>query len=215
MDRVGAFGGAAYVLLINGAQAASLGTGNDVQGELDWLRSGSPAVRIGLAAAFLSYAALMVFVGYLYARTREAGWPAVAAIIAGTATVVMSLAAASTTLAIVGLRDVISVRTAVVLSLIEAGAFVLQVFASGLFVLFAAWAALETRVLGRTLSYAGIAIGGIAALAVALTAADISIDYFAWPFLLVMLWVVVISLRLGFARGHLPVSAPLPRAATT
>ena len=66
--------------------------------------------------------------------------------------------------------------------------------------LFASASALVTKVLGRVLSWAGIAIGGACIVVTAATALPSNEDLFLWPFLLVLLWVAVISLRLGFAR---------------
>lgn len=202
IDRLGAFSGAIYILFINLASAVSAPSG--AQRELDWLRSGTPLVRIALALVLLGFAALAMFVGYLYSRTREAGWPAVTAAIAGTVTVALSLAAAGVTLSVIALQDVVSAPMVRVLDALEGGLFVVEAFSSGIFVFAVAWAALANKVFGRTLSYAGMAIGVITVLDIALTSSDLRGDLFAWPFLLVMLWVAVISLRLGFARTRAP-----------
>jgi hypothetical protein len=57
---------------------------------------------------------------------------------------------------------------------------------------------------GRVMSWAGIAIGTICIIVTAATALPSNEDLFLWPFLLVPLWVAVISLRLGFARNRAP-----------
>ena len=83
----------------------------------------------------------------------------------------------------------------------------LLVLPAGVFVLFGSAAALTTKVLGRVMSWAGIAIGAICIVVTAATALPSNEDLFLWPFLLVLLWVAVISLRLGFARNRAPVPA--------
>ncbi|MET0479869.1 MAG: hypothetical protein ABWZ69_00785, partial [Mycetocola sp.] len=52
------------------------------------------------------------------------------------------------------------------------------------------------------LSWAGMAIGATSIIMLAINGLPASDEFFLWPFLLVILWMVVISLRLGFARSR-------------
>jgi hypothetical protein len=85
---------------------------------------------------------------------------------------------------------------------------------AGVFVFFASAAALSTHTLGRTLSWAGMAVGAVSILFMAFTGPFSSEDFFGWPFLLVMLWMIVVSLRLGFARNRTAAPGPVPAPAT-
>ena len=88
----------------------------------------------------------------------------------------------------------------------------MQLLPLGVFALFASAAALVTRTLGRVLSWAGIAVGATSIIVLAATGLPANEEFFIWPFLLVLLWIVVLSLRFGFARRRTP--TPVSMAAT-
>jgi hypothetical protein len=206
MNRVGAFSGAAYVLLVNVGSSlagqASETEGSPGQQILDEQSriADNPLAPVGMGLILVGFVAWMMFVGYLYSRLRRGGWLATTALIGGTVTVAVNLASASSILVLYLLRDDISPETARVLMDLDGAGFILQLVPAGVFAFFAAAAALVTRVLGRILSWAGMVIGATSILVNAATALNLSEEFFPWPFLLVLLWVAVVSLRLGFAR---------------
>ena len=109
------------------------------------------------------------------------------------------------------LRDNMSPELARALIALDGAGHMVQLLTLGVYVLFASAGALVTRTLGRALSWGGMVIGAISILVLAasgLPANDESL--FPWPFLLVMLWMTVISLRLTFARNRdtAPITVP-------
>jgi hypothetical protein len=89
MDRIGAFSGAAYFILANIgntlAQDPTLPedpTGQDILDAADRL-AGNVLVHVGVSVELLGIAAWMIFVGYVYWRTRATGWLAAAALVGG------------------------------------------------------------------------------------------------------------------------------------
>ena len=213
VNRVGAFSGAAYVLLANVANTL-VGVGPSAEGSpgqvmLDEQQriAENPWVRLAFALIILAYLAWMVFVGYLYSRVRDGGWFATTALVGGVAAITVNLVATSGGLVVYLLRDVLTPDIARALTDLDGIGHMLLVLPAGAFVLFGSAAAMVTKVLGRALSWAGIAIGATCIVVTAATALPSSEDLFLWPFLLVLLWVAVISLRLGFARNPAPALA--------
>jgi hypothetical protein len=98
------------------------------------------------------------------------------------------------------LRNDMSPQLARALQDVDGAGHLVQLLPFGVFALFASAAALVTRTLGRVLSWAGITIGATSIITLAATGLPANDDFFLWPFLLVLLWIAVLSLRFGFAR---------------
>ena len=213
MDRVGALSGAAYVLLANFGSAligeSSSGAESPGQRILDEQQriSENPWTDAAFVVVILAQLAFIVFVGYLCSRVRDAGWLATTALIGGIAAIMANLASLSIVITVFVLRDDISPELARALQDVDGAGHLVQLLPLGVFALFASASALVTRTLGRVLSWAGIAIGAASIVVLAATGLPANEEFFLWPFLLVLLWVVVISLRFGFARRRTPTPA--------
>ena len=218
MDRVGAFSGAAYVLLANLGSSLigenSSGAESPGQRILDEQQRYAENPWTNLAFAMLIFAqmALMMFVGYLCSRVRDAGWLATTALIGGIAALIANFLSVSLVIAVFVLRDDISPELARTLQDVDGAGHLVQLLPLGVFALFASAAALVTRTLGRVLSWAGIAVGATSIVVLAASGLPANEEFFMWPFLLVLLWIVVLSLRFGFARSR--TATPAAVAAT-
>jgi hypothetical protein len=221
VDRVGALSGAASTLLgIIGNDLLSTPpgphdihpTGEQDLTDLHWLAA-HPAAQAGVSVELIAISLMIVFVAYLSSRVRAAGWLAAAALAGGLIESAVKLASASPMLAAYLLRDDLSPQTARVLVDINSAAFVILWVPAGIFVACAAGAALLSRTLGRVLGWGGIVAGGSCTLVSAATGVHVLSAVFV-PWLLCMLWVLLVSLRLGLARSREEVPAPLVPAPT-
>jgi hypothetical protein len=201
LDRCAALTGAAYILLTlapgPGPQTAHP-TG--VQ-DLAYLHSvaGSTYARVGVTLELLGFAALIVFVGYLCTRVRDAGWLATVALAGGVVAVAIKLASAAPILAAYVLRDELSAGTARVLVDMNAAAFVTTWLPIGIFVACAGAACLATRTVGRILGWGGVVVGSAAVVLTAATGAQV-LAANPLPFLFCLLWILLVSVRLGVQR---------------
>ena len=217
-DRIGALSGAAYVLLANFASVligeGTSGAESPGQRILDEQQRYAENPWTNLAFAMLIFAqmALMMFVGYLCSRVRDAGWLATTALIGGIAALIANFLSVSLVIAVFVLRDDISPELARTLQDVDGAGHLVQLLPLGVFALFASAAALVTRTLGRVLSWAGIAVGATSIVVLAASGLPANEEFFMWPFLLVLLWIVVLSLRFGFARSR--TATPAAVAAT-
>lgn len=207
--RVGAFSGAAYVLLAN-IGSALVGEAGDNQAEspgqliLDEQQriAQSPWTHVAFAVVVLAQLALIMFVGYVYSRLRNAGWLAATALVGGIAAIMANLLSMSIVIAVFVLRADIPPELARAFADVDGAAHLVQLLPLGVFALFASAAALLTGGLGRVLSWAGMVVGALSIAVLAATGIPANEDFFLWPFLLVVLWMGVISLRWGFTRNH-------------
>jgi hypothetical protein len=207
LDRCGALTGAAYVVLVMTGNVMSTkgpGPGADQPpGQQDlrylhWL-AGSTSAQFGVTLELLGFAALMLFVGYLSTRVRAGGWLATAALTAGVVSIAVKLGSAAPLFAAYVLRDGISPETARVLTGMNSVAFGVDWLPTGLFVACAAGAALVSRTLGRILGWGGVLAGGVTVVFTAVTGVHI-VSANALPFLVCVLWILVVSVRLATQR---------------
>ena len=147
----------------------------------------------------LGFAALVLFAGYLCTRVRAGGWLATAALAGGVIAIAVKLASVAPMFAAYVLRDGISPEMARVLTDMGGAAFVVDWLPTGVFVACAAGAALATRTLGRTLGWGGVVAGSAAVIVTAVTGAHV-LAANALPFLFCLLWILVVSVRLGVQR---------------
>ncbi|HYH77450.1 MAG TPA: hypothetical protein VD841_08145 [Arthrobacter sp.] len=218
MDRAGAFGGAAYVVLaIIGSTLVGEGsTGAESPGQMildeQQRMAENPWTRVAFAVLILAQLAFIVFIGYLYSRLRNAGWLAATALVGGIAALMANFLSMSIVITVFVLRNDISPELARALIDLDGAGHMVQLLPLGVLALFASAAALVTHALGRVLGWAGIAIGATSIVMLAATGLPANEDFFLWPFLLVVLWMAVISLRWGFARNHPKVRAAVSPA---
>ena len=217
LDRVGAFSGAAWVLLAN-ISSALVGNptgdgGSRGQQILDEPQriADNPWTRLALALAILGNMGLIMFIGYLCWRVRDGRWLATTAIVGGTLAVIANLTSMALVLTTSALRDEMSPELAHTLENLDGAGHWVQSLPLGVFVLFVSAAALLTHAFNRVLAWAGVAVGAISIIVLAASGLPVIDDSFAWPFLLVLVWALVVSLWLGFARTRKP--APSSTAA--
>jgi hypothetical protein len=207
MDRVGAFSGAAWFVLGNIGntllQDASLpedATGREILDSYGHLAD--DAVRqIGISVELLGLAAGVIFVAYVYTRARAAGWLAVAALAGGTITMALKLASATPAITIYLVRDDMTPETAHTLTALSLVFYMIHILPAGIFVACGAAAAMITHSLGRVLGWAGVAIGAANVVAAVVVGPRIE-GVFSPTFLLAIVWILVVSLRWGFARNR-------------
>ena len=218
LDRVGAFTGAVYVVLVMVGNSLSTDPGpqsthpsgqQDIA-SLHWLH-GSTWGQVGVSLELVSFAAFMLFVGYLCTRVRAAGWLATAAVIGGVVSIAVKLGSAAPMFAGYILRDDISPETARVLSDMNGAAFVVDWLPTGLFVVCAAAAALQTRTVGRILGWGGVLVGTVSVVATAVTGVHV-LGGNPVPFMLCLLWILLASVRLGAQRTARTPGIPTPAA---
>ena len=206
MDRFGALTGVAYVLLVAVGSTMATGpgpqpdhpTGQQDLDNLHWL-AGSTAAQAGTSLELLGFAAWVLFVGYLCTRVRAAGWLSSAALAGGAMSVAVKVGSAAPVFTAYVLRDEITPETARVLTDLNGAAFMVDMMPTGLFVACAASAALTTHTLGRVLGWGGVIAGVVAVVATAATGLHVD-SFVAVPFLFCMLWILLVSFRLGFQR---------------
>ena len=207
-DRLAAVCGAATIaLLILGGDVLGTPPGPQVahptgQQDLDtlhWVADNSSA-QVGVGLELLGFALMIVFISYLSTRVRDAGWLATAALAGGIIEVAIKLGSGAPILAAYLLRDEVSPATARVLIDMNGAAFVLSWLPMGVFVASAAGAGLAVGVLGRVLGWGGITAGVATVIVTAATGVHILSAVFV-PFLLCLLWVLLVSLRLTFQRS--------------
>ncbi|MFE6255796.1 hypothetical protein [Agromyces sp. NPDC057865] len=173
----------------------------------------NPWTNVAFAVVILAQMALMIFVGYLCSRIRDAGWLATTALVGGIAALIANVLSVSVVIAVFVLRDDISPELARALQDVDGAGHLVQLLPLGVFALFASASALVTRTLGRTLSWAGIAVGATSIIVLAASGLPANDEFFLWPFLLVLLWIAVLSVRFGFARSR--TAMPAAMAATS
>ncbi len=226
-DRLAAATGAVFVVAINvGNTMETAGQQNVQTGRqiLSELQHRTTTQSVGIALEVLSFAALMIFLGYLYRVLRRAerpdGWAAAAALVAGIVPLAIKLGSAAPGIAEILRRDDLNPDIARTLEDLGGGAFVISGFAFGVFVAVASGAALGSRVLPRWLTISGLVVGVLTVVAGTAGVLDPE-GYMPIPFLLSFLWILVTSIvltvrgRVAVAprRGTEPVAAELSATA--
>ena len=79
--------------------------------------------------------------------------------------------------------------------------FMIDILPAGIFVACGAAAAMITHSLGRVLGWAGVVIGAVNVVAAVVVGPRIE-GVFSPTFLLAIVWILVVSLRWGFARNR-------------
>jgi hypothetical protein len=216
-DRAGALSGAAYVLLILVGNAIATGNGsqsNDPTGQqvLTYLEKGahSTAAQVGGPMETLGFVALAFFIAWLVPFLRRAGgpapWLANVALVGGIGTLAVKIGSVAPELALQAERDHLTPATARVVYAIAGAGFVISFLTFAILMLGIGASVLSSGALGRVAGWTAVLLGAAGFVVVATTG---SIDANPLPFLLGLLWILVVSVRLGW-RGPRPVRASQP-----
>jgi hypothetical protein len=202
-ERLAAVSGAVYVVLAmvgNGIATAGQSNVESGQAVLADLQHRSTAQSIGIAMEVLSFAALVVFLGFLYRVLRRAerpdGWAAAAAFGTGLIATAVKLASAAPGLAAFLRRDDLPPVLARTINDLGGGAFIISGYVFGVFVALAAGSAFGSLALPRWLSISGLVAG---ALTIAAGVAGVlsPAGYVPVPFLLCLAWILAASIVLS------------------
>jgi hypothetical protein len=211
-ERLAAASGAVYVVVVMvGNAIATAGQSNVESGQtvLADLQHRTTAQAAGIVAEVLSFAALLVFLGYLYRALRRAerpeGWAATAAFGVGLVATSVKLGSAAPGLAAFLRRDDLTAVLARTLTDIGGAAFVVSGYAFGLFVALAAGSAFGSLALPRWLSISGLVVG-VLTIAAGVAGVLAPAGYVPVPFLLCLAWILVTSIVLTVRRPGEPTS---------
>jgi hypothetical protein len=223
-DRLGAASGAAYVLLINVGNQMASGSGpahpTGQQDLADFSRSPGLAENIGFTLELLGLLAFMFFLGWFVSSLRRRGgsaeWLAGVAGLAGVVTLAVKLGSAAPILTGEVDHGQLSPTFARVLADMNGSAFVVTFLPYGVFLLASGLAILGSGWLGRVSGWTAVVFGALGIVVPLLTHLDPA-GTNPMPFVLGMLWVLVVSVRLAWRGPRTPtVDAPTvePVAAT-
>lgn len=201
--RIGAASGAVCVLLVmvgNGLALAGWSEDRDGPGVLaDLQRDLSVVNMVGLSMELLGWAALVMFLGYLYRVLKRAegpdGWLAPVAFGSGLIMVCVKLGSVAPLTAAWYRRDDLTVTTAATLSDLSGALFIVSGWTTGLLVASAAGSALASGVLPRWLGWFGM-VSGVAALVAGTAGIMGPRGYVPLPFLAALLWILITSVVL-------------------
>ena len=216
-ERLVAATGAIYVVGI--MVGSGMATGNQAnvesgQAVLHDLQHRTTTQHIGTTLEVLSFAVLLVFLGYLYRTLRRAegpdGWAAPAAFGVGILATAIKLGSASAMLAATLRAHELTPDLARTLDDIGGGGFVVSGYAYGLFVALAAGSAFASRALPRWLTIAGLVVGVLTIAAGTAGVLDPA-GYMPVPFLLCLAWLLIASI-VWAVRPPRPVTRTTERA---
>lgn len=217
-ERLAAATGAIYVVVIMVGSGIATGDQSNVQSGqavLHDLQHRTSTQHVGIAMEVLSFAALILFTGYLYGRLRRGegpeGWAAPAAFGAGLLATAIKLGTASAMVAATLRAHELTPDLARTLDDIGGGGFVVSGFAYGIFISLAAWSAFGSRVLPRWLSIGGLVVGVLTVAAGTAGVLDPA-GYMPVPFLLCLAWLLIASI-IWTVRPARPVTRTAERAA--
>jgi hypothetical protein len=215
-DRIGAACGAAYVLLTVVGNQLAFGNSQDPHpsGAQDLAMFAAPPTA-GLVAGEImeltGYVAFLFFLGWfgqqLRARAGAAGWlGGTASLAGGVALAVKIVSVVPFGAAVLDHAD-LTESQARVLADMGGVAFVMMFLPFGAFLVAAGAGLLASRVLGKVAGYAGIVIG-VLTVAVAVLGRTSPVDTNPMPFLLGLVWLLVISVRLAWKGPRPAVTDP-------
>lgn len=209
-DRIGAACGSAYIVLIlvGNQMSSDSGAGgqNDPHptGAADLaMFSGHPGVadRIGFSLEALGFVAFMFFLGWLVTtlRGRAGAWSWLSSVagVAGTLALAVKLGSFLPMLAGVADAHDLTPGLARVLFDMNSAGFVLFTFPYAVFMVGAAGALLASGYVGKVLGISGIVVGAAGVLIALPTQFD-PVDSIVLPWILGMLWTLVLGIRLAW-----------------
>ncbi len=193
-----ASGAAAVVLMLTG-NSVFAGAGENPTGEqvIAAYSEAEAVVRtLGIGLELAGFVAFAFFVAYLHRILRGGGdretWRPTVALIGGVLFLAVKVSSGAALVALSADGTALGPDVALLLQALNDGAFVMGWLALGVFLLGAAAAALQTRVLPRPVAIAGAVIGVAAVAATATLGAGPGV----LTFLLSLLWIVVASVVL-------------------
>jgi hypothetical protein len=215
-DRLGALSGAAYVLLILVGNQIATGGGGDAHPsgatDLAYFNDAVPASRVvGESMEVLGILVFLFFLGWLAqalrSRSGTAAWLANTATIAGVVTISVKIASVLPLAA--GELDgrELSPTMARILTDMNGAGFVITFLPFGVFLFSVGCAILSSGLLGKVAGWTGVVFGALCVLVTLATQTD-PVDTNPMPFLAGLVWVLVVSVRLG-TKG--PRIAPVER----
>jgi hypothetical protein len=203
-DRIGAACGTAYVLLILiGNSIAVSGESNTPTGTqvLRYAQDmvDSPVRQLGTALEVLGFVALAFFLAWIVPALRRAGgvapWLANVVMIGGVATLAVKVGTIAPEAAIMAGRHTLDPDTAKAVYDIAGAGFVISFLPFAIFMIGIGASVLTTGYLGRFAGWSAIVLG-VLALVVVSTAR--SLDANPMPFLIGLLWILVVSVRIAW-----------------
>ena len=202
--KIGALAGTVYVvgvLLGNGLAEAGKDTSETKDAILANLQKGpSPANLVGFCVELAAFIALTVFVAYAYrllARVEgPEGWLSGFTLLAGALALIVKVGSAAPVIAGIYRKDDLSAEAARTLNDLNGGAFIIDGFATGLFVLGFALCARDCGLLGGRTTAIGAALGALAALAGGLGIVAPA-AYVPLAFLGCLVWIAVVGVVLA------------------
>lgn len=204
-DRLGALSGAAYVLLIVVGNQIASGNQQDPHPSgaadlADFAAVAHPTITrtMGMTMEILGMLALPFFLGWLAYRLAErgAGWLGNVAAIGGAITLSVKIASFMPMGAgILNAKD-LDPTAARVLADMNGAAFVVTFLTFGVFLVAAGLGILASGLLGRVTGWFGVVIGTLCVVLTLLTRVN-PLDSNPMPFLAGLLWLLVLSIRLG------------------
>jgi hypothetical protein len=233
-DRIGASTGALFVgLILIGNQMNVAGTDQSAHPTgakvlHDTLhQAGSTTAKVGLALEVLGFVAFIAFLGYLADVWRRRGrgsgtnLAAGSAIVAGITMLAIKLGSGAPMLALYIDRKTLSPEVAQVLNDLGGAAFVISWLPYAAFVAATAFALRRASLVGRPTTYIGAFIG-VAGILLALVGVNNPTNATPVPFMLGLVWTLVVSVRLAIKPGASESAeitsddaAPSPRVAVT
>ena len=201
--RIGAASGAVCIVAVftgNGMALAGQSGATDGPDLLEDLSTELSAVNsTGLALEMFGWAALMMFLGYLYRVLRNAegpdGWLAPVAFGSGVLMVSIKLGSVAPWVAAWYRRDDLTVESAQTLNDLTTALFIVSGWVTGLLVASAAGSALVSRVLPRWLAWSGLVIGVATLVAGTMGLLDPR-SYSPLPFVAGLFWLLATSVIL-------------------
>ena len=221
-DRIGAACGAAYILLVLVGNQMSSGSSSDphpsgAKDLTDFAASPTLTQNVGFVMELLGFLAFVPFLAWLVHALRQRGGPApwLASAAGGFGLLLLAVKMSSAMPIMAGRLDhaELSPQLARVLSDMNGAAFVFTFLPFGMFVAMTGAAFLATGFLGRVAGWSGVVIGALTVLATIATHAD-PVDTNVMPFLLGLLWVLVIGIRLAWGGPRVPATAAVASPAT-
>lgn len=220
-DRIGAGCGAAYVLFILVGNQLASGASTDphpsgAKDLADFSTTPTAAQAIGFTMEILGFLMFVPFLAWLVHALRQRGGPApwLAGAAGGFGLLLLAVKMSSAMPIMAGQVDhaSISPTLARVLADMNGSAFVFTFLPFGMFVAITGAAFLTTGFLGRVAGWTGVVIGGLTVLVTLVTQAD-PIDTNVMPFLLGLLWLLVIGIRLAWRGPRVPTTSAVETSA--
>jgi hypothetical protein len=192
-DQLGAAAGAVYVVLSLIGNSIVSGVTFDVDPTM---------FRVGAGLEWLGFAFLATFIAYLYTdlSRHDDSWLPTAALIGGIATIALKLSTSAAWLVSATVRvGELSAEMDQTLDDIGGVGFKMTFFTFGLLLVAASASLLRSRLTARWIGWAGLLLGTANMATVNL---DFDSEISVLPFLLSLLWLIVLSIALVVQQGR-------------